>query len=419
MELLNPLMLWGSLGILIPILIHFWHQKKGKVIEWAATQFLIEKTLQQSRGIRLDNILLLIVRCLLLILLSFFLSKQLLKWLNEETVSKKIHLIQPNTLVLENYKFEIENALKKGEKCYWLDTKNTSIKKASSAFNLNLNPSPQEKDFTPSLLERAGERLNANLLQNSLNEISKTIDNEHIELYFINQTALSQLPNIYVPTNFTTHFINDSNRVQSKPFLSFSANKNIFIDAKNQLASQAIAPTNGKIKHEGLLKVLLTNDDKIEKQSIKATLNALKEIYQFEFQINEKAEENTQYDIVFANRFLTKNLNARILYIYSNADNFNSFSIEKNVVFIPKLLKPQASEIVFNGNLPEFLGEKIIQHFELQNIQQPLSNQQIQTLFKVQDLPQKAINAWFSKIILLIFILLLSFERWLAIHKNA
>jgi hypothetical protein len=79
MEFINPLMLWGALAISIPIIVHFWNQKKGKIIEWATTQWLVENNLQQSSGIRLDNILLLILRCLLLLALCFFLSKPFLK----------------------------------------------------------------------------------------------------------------------------------------------------------------------------------------------------------------------------------------------------------------------------------------------------------------------------------------------------
>jgi hypothetical protein len=40
----TPTLLWGLFGLAIPILIHFWHQKQGKRLDWAATQWLSEKT---------------------------------------------------------------------------------------------------------------------------------------------------------------------------------------------------------------------------------------------------------------------------------------------------------------------------------------------------------------------------------------
>ena len=64
----TPTLLWGLLGLAIPILIHFWHQKQGKRLDWAATQWLSEKNLQQARGIRLDNIWLLILRLAIVLL---------------------------------------------------------------------------------------------------------------------------------------------------------------------------------------------------------------------------------------------------------------------------------------------------------------------------------------------------------------
>lgn len=202
MEFLNPYILWGSLAISIPIVIHFWHQKKGKVIAWAATQWLSEKNLQQSRGIRLDNILLLIIRCLLLLLLVFILSKPLIQWSKSTAEKTKIHLIQPNQLIVENYKFEIEEALKKGEKCYWLTSKSIQF--------VDIN------DIPPQTLKN----IDATSMQMALNEISHEVNNQTLELYFINQQSLSKLPTIFVPTDFKIHSMIDSSK-QTK-FLSFS-----------------------------------------------------------------------------------------------------------------------------------------------------------------------------------------------------
>jgi len=400
MEFINPLMLWGALAISIPIIIHFWHQKKGKIIEWAATQWLVEKNLQQSRGIRLDNILLLILRCLLLFTLCFFLSKPFLKWLNNDKTAKKIHLIQPNNLVTENYKFEIEDALKKGEKCYWINSNTQQIK--------DLNNLPNQ------------EIIDANLLQNSINKISKSIDNEIVELYFINNHQLNRLPHIFVPTAFRIHTIVDSSSIQNQDYIKFSKNKNLFVNEENKLVNQNIPTKTGNSKHDGAIKILIQNKDKSETQSIKAALNALIEIYQFEFQIDEKMIANKLYNVVFDNKIIFENRNKTTLYIISNAAKFKSQDLgEENIILHQNQLKPQTSELVFNGNLPEFLGEQLIKHFGLQNSYQPMSKKQIDALFKVQKYPLQAANAWFSKGILLIFIILLSIERWLAIHKNA
>lgn len=399
MEILNPLMFWGILAISIPIIIHFWHQKKGKVIEWAASQWLIEKKLQQSRGLRLDNWLLLLLRCLLLLLLCFFLSKPILNWLNKDEKLTKIHLIQPNDLVLSNFKFEIENAIKNGEKCYWIDSKTTQIN--------DLKQKPFSDNF------------DANLLQNSLNNIGSKIENENLELYFISSKSLENLPQIFVPTSFNLHIIADTNSTQKTNFLSFSNNKKLFVDASNQLKVSMNA--NGKQIHVGAIKVLLKNNQVQERQSIKAALKALTDVYQFEFEIDEKEDENKNYEIVFDNKMPQTTHLFNVLYFYSgtNLMKKSNFPEQENIIYLPNLLLPQTSEIVFNGNLPEFLGEAFIKHFDLQPTKKTLSNQQINSLFKAQTSTLKAMNQWFSKAIILIFILLLSVERWLAIHKKA
>ncbi len=400
MEFINPLMLWGSLAISIPIIIHFWHQKRGKVIEWAATQWLVEKNLQQARGIRLDNILLLILRCLLLLTLCFFLSKPILKWLNSDKITKKIHLVQPNVLVTENFKFEIESALKKGEKCYWVHSKVQSIQ--------DPNQLPNQEKF------------DANSLQNAVNKISQRIDNEIVELYFINNRELNLLPHIFVPTAFNIHSILDSSSNPYQGFIIFSNNTKLFVNAKNIIVNEPVSIRDGKSRHESSIAVLIQNNDSSEVQSIKAALQTLTEIYGFEFQIEEKFVLNKMYDVVFDNKIISENLNESTLYLFSNTDKSKNQDYgTENIVFLPKLLKPQTSELVFNGNLPEFLGEQFIKYFSLQNSNQPLSKKQIDALFKVQEYPKQAANAWFSKGILLIFIILLGIERWIAIHKNA
>ena len=91
---------------------------------------------------------------------------------------------------------------------------------------------------------------------------------------------------------------------------------------------------------------------------------------------------------------------------------------KQNAIYLEDLLKPQNNECVFNGQLPEFLGERIVKHFNLQ-ANKTLANNELNNLFQVQKYPQKSSNEWFSKSLLLVFILLLALERWLAITKNA
>ncbi|MDR6562085.1 MULTISPECIES: BatA domain-containing protein [unclassified Arcicella] len=399
MELLNPLMLWGALAIAVPIIIHFWHQKKGKVIDWAATNWLIEKNLQQSRGIRLDNIFLLVLRCLLLLLLCLLLSKPLLHTLNSHQEAHKVHLVQKNSFVVNNYKFELEEALKKGEKCYWFTTSLEAV--------IDFNQVAKN------------ENIDGITIQNSLNQLSELIGNEQINMYFVNSEALASLPHIFVPNTFSIHSLKDSSQQQTKPYLAFEDNKKVFIGSNNLLTATSDNIANGVVKHTGLIKVLIENNDDSEKQSIKASLAALSQTYQLAFQLSEKAENNVSYDIIFSNSPLKKGLTNNTLYFFSNTNKWVVTEQQTNQILIPDLLNSQHTEMVYNGLLPEFLGEKIIQHFGLQNEYKALSHQQLNSLFKAQKYFKALSNDWFPKSLLLIFILLLALERWIAIYKNS
>ena len=398
MEFLNPYILWGSLAISIPIIIHFWHQKKGKVIAWAATQWLSEKNLQQSRGIRLDNILLLIIRCLLLLLLVFILSKPLIKLAESSTEKAKIHLIQPNQFVIENYKFEIEEALKKGEKCYWLTSKSIQF--------VDIN------DIPPQTLKN----IDATSMQMALNEISHEVNNQTLELYFMNQQSLAKLPTIFVPTDFKIHSMIDSSK-QTK-FLSFSENKKSYVDEANLLkTSKNATQLTGESANNGALKVGIFNADVNEKKQISAALMALKEIYEWEFEIDNEAKNNKKYDIVFSDKQMPTSDNS--LCFFTGTKFWKQITVQntQNAIYLEELLKPQTNEWVFNGQLPEFLGNKIIDFYNLQ-ANKPLTDNELNKIFQIQKYPQKSSNEWFSKNLLLIFILLVGLERWLAITKN-
>ena len=74
MEILQPILLWGLLGLSIPLAIHLWNGKKGKNVAWAAMAWLSEQENQSSKSIRLDQILVLLLRMILLVLFVLLLS---------------------------------------------------------------------------------------------------------------------------------------------------------------------------------------------------------------------------------------------------------------------------------------------------------------------------------------------------------
>jgi Aerotolerance regulator N-terminal len=74
MQFAQPIMLWALAGLSIPIAIHLLSRKEGKVIYLGSLRHLQETSTQQFRGIKLNEILLLILRSLLVILFVLVIS---------------------------------------------------------------------------------------------------------------------------------------------------------------------------------------------------------------------------------------------------------------------------------------------------------------------------------------------------------
>ncbi|RLS44393.1 MAG: VWA domain-containing protein [Planctomycetota bacterium] len=71
----SPLWLWALGGVAIPLAIHLWRRQTPRIERWAAMQFLRSALEHNSRRLRLESLLLLLVRCGLLALLALALSE--------------------------------------------------------------------------------------------------------------------------------------------------------------------------------------------------------------------------------------------------------------------------------------------------------------------------------------------------------
>jgi hypothetical protein len=72
----NPWLLWaGIAAIAIPILIHLLNKRRFKIVDWAAMDFLLDADKKNRRRIRLENLLLLLLRCLAVLLIGLLLAR--------------------------------------------------------------------------------------------------------------------------------------------------------------------------------------------------------------------------------------------------------------------------------------------------------------------------------------------------------
>ena len=75
MNFLAPGMLFGAAAVAIPIAIHFFFRARHRIVPWAAMKFLLESIEQTSRRLRFQELLLLLVRCLVLAVLAFAMAR--------------------------------------------------------------------------------------------------------------------------------------------------------------------------------------------------------------------------------------------------------------------------------------------------------------------------------------------------------
>lgn len=389
--------MWGAGAVVIPVIIHFWHQKKGQTLAWAATRWLQEKDQQQQRGIKLDNLLLLILRCLLVIVLAFLLSQPVINWLVNSPAVQKIHLVQPDKFLLDNFRFELEDAMKKGEPIYWI----------------NASPEPVK-----SLEERPdGRTVISTTLQSSINALSK--DHTELNLYLLNDQRLAYAPFIRVPATYKLHLAANSKSEFVRNYLELPAGKKVFVNPFNQLttslALDKTVPFQSAPVHQGPIKVLLDFRNALEQQTVLAALNALSEVYSLVFRIDKKPDSDNNYDWILTDREPEKIL-SQTLYVVSGKLKLPTVS---NVIYTDEPLIPQAAEIVKSGQLPEWLGELFIRHFKLDANLFPLSQKQIDRLFITTADPDANQPEGIRNALFLLLIMLAGVERWIALRKNA
>ncbi len=79
MSFLNPLLLFGALGVASPIIIHLLAKKRVKRVVWAAMKFLKVTVQRNQRRMNLEDVILLLMRCAFLCLLAFALARPVLR----------------------------------------------------------------------------------------------------------------------------------------------------------------------------------------------------------------------------------------------------------------------------------------------------------------------------------------------------
>jgi hypothetical protein len=74
-QFLQPIWLWAITGIAVPVIIHLWNIREGKTRKVGSIAFLTESASTRAKSLKLSELWLLLLRCLLLIMLALLISK--------------------------------------------------------------------------------------------------------------------------------------------------------------------------------------------------------------------------------------------------------------------------------------------------------------------------------------------------------
>jgi len=116
LSFLQPVWLWAIAGVALPIVIHLWNVKQGKVLQVGSISLLMQSDRQQAKSILLKDLILLLVRCLLIIILALLLAQPIFKKTVNDNTEKGWIVMEQGSLKnnYSHYKPQVDSLLKAG-----------------------------------------------------------------------------------------------------------------------------------------------------------------------------------------------------------------------------------------------------------------------------------------------------------------
>lgn len=388
MEFLQPILLWGLLGLSIPIAIHLWNGKKGSQISWAAMAWLSEKENQSSKSIRLDQIFLLFLRLLMLVLIVLMLAKLIWKDWPMKQDYQTVHLVAPDKQIFEEFRFELEEAQNNGEKVYWLLPGNQEL-------------SDDPKDSEVSALN----------IQKTLNEINGPIEALHI--YLPNSQNFVSDKKFVSPIKPKIHLAANPKKSSNNVFVSLDSG---FVLKKNEngiLAAFVTEEFDDENSQSSQLS-LLTHFIELEEKNqlvIEAALASISEVMKITFQEVSNADSA---NLIFSHTLIKENGPDKLTFVL-NQQEFEQFN---QVKVIPESLNFESSELVKKGQLPEYLMREIAMFLGFGPNDAKISLAQLEQHFIVNLKKEEGEKSQLEILLMGLFLLTFSIERYWSNKKG-
>ena len=386
MEILQPILLWGLLGLSIPLAIHLWNGKKGKNVAWAAMAWLSEQENQSSKSIRLDQILVLLLRMILLVLFILLLSHLILNSWEISESKKVVHLVAPDRQVFEEFRFELEQADEREEEVAWIDSELTEISEEL------------EPDWFASYE-----------IQKALNSLEGPI----AELHFYLPNSENYLPEkmLISPVKPIIHLAKTASGPSPNFGIELDSARMLEIGNDGLLVSQSESENKAAIISLKQVGFYLGNLEEEERENVIASLNSISQVMKIYFVEKENPEGAT---LIFDDGN-PENIESNKLYFLTERSGFPEAD---NVNFISTKLDFESSELVQTGRLPEFLLGKLIDFVGVKPEDSKISETQISSRFLVNEKQRNEKKSGLEILLVGLFVLTFGAERYLSFQRG-
>jgi hypothetical protein len=386
MEILQPILLWGLLGLTIPLAIHLWNGKKGKNVAWAAMAWLSEQENQSSKSIRLDQILVLILRMILLVLFVLLLSYLILNSWEISESKKVVHLVAPDQQVFEEFRFELEQADEREEEVAWMERELTEISE-----------------------EIESAWYSSHEIQKALNSLEGPIAELH--LYLPNSENYLPEKMLISPVKPIIHLAKTASGPGKNFGIELDSARILEIGNDGLLVSQSELGNKAAIISLKQVGFYLGNLEEEERENVKASLNSISQVMKIYF----VEKENPEGAILVFNQGDFENYDADKLFFLTERSGFPE---AENVNLIPSKLDFESSELVQTGRLPEFLLGRLIDFVGVKTQDSKISETQLSSRFLINEKQRNEKKSGLEILLVSLFVLTFGAERYLSFLRG-
>lgn len=385
MEWIQPTLLWGLLGLSIPVLIHLWNGKKGKVIAWAAFPWLDPKESQSSRSVKLENWLLLLIRILLLATLVFLLAGLIWKGFEGGREYKVVHLVWPDEQVEAEFRFELEQATQKGQEVRWLGE--------------------GLPDYQGEPITAVG--FSSEKFQDYLDELDSDIDS--IYLYTGLQSSFFQENTYWLPQKPVFRIAENYIAKVKSPVLALETGEFLELDPEGILVKTTTAKSSSQAI-SGSIPVAFLSLEKEKEEVIQSSLSAIEEVYGLKF----SESDSIQSLFLFSETIHPNIKENQLLFIAENQGDKPS----SQVLALSDLINLNWEETVEKGLLPELILKPILTHLGVEKTDLKISKSQLEQKFSAIPTSKLTKSANLNEWLLVLLVILFAVERFLAYRAN-